>query len=111
MNEVFALVGGMLWGFVAACVIRIIKDNANDTYRRGYEDALQDGIKDVMNDCTNFLEGTILSYNDTKVGDRVRILGTVTDISESGVQTIRPDTDNEGYVRARKIEGEEDDHD
>ena len=56
-------------------------------------------------------EQVMISYNDTKVGDRVRILGTVTDISESGVQTIRPDIDSEGYVIARKIEGEEDDHD
>ena len=105
MNEVLALVGGMLWGFVAACV------NASDTYRRGYEDALQDGIKEVMNGWSKILEGTMLSYNDTKVGDRVVIMGTVTDVSESGVQTIRPDTDSEGYVIARKIEGEEDDHD
>ncbi len=56
-------------------------------------------------------EQVMISYNDAKIGDRVRILGTVTDISESGVQTIRPDIDSEGYVIARKIEGEEDDHD
>ena len=114
MSEVLALFGGMIGGFGATFIIWYIKDNAataNNLYRRGYEDALRDGIKNVMNDCTKFLEGTILSYNDTKVGDRVRILGTVTDISESGVQTIRPDTDSEGYVRARKIEGKEDDHD
>lgn len=53
----------------------------------------------------------MVSYNDLKIGDRVVILGTVTDVSESGVQTIRPDTDSEGYVIARKIEGEEDDPD
>lgn len=56
-------------------------------------------------------EQVMISYNDAKVGDRVMILGTVTDVNESGVQTIRPDTDSEGYVRARKIEGKEDDHD
>lgn len=82
---------------------KILKDHTEEMYR--------DGCCAIDSRPTIFLKGTILSYNDTKVGDRVVILGTVTDISESGVQTIRPDTDNEGYVSARKIEGEEDDPD
>lgn len=111
MNEVLALFGGMICGFVAAFVIELIKDQARSPYMRGYEDGVRDGINEVMNDFSKLLGGRMHSYNDTKVGDRVRILGTVTDISESGVQTIRPDIDSEGYVIARKIEGEEDDHD
>ena len=45
----------------------------------------------------------MVSYNDLKIGDRVVILGTVTDISESGVQTIVPDTDAEGFVISKKL--------
>lgn len=42
---------------------------------------------------------TVYGYSDgLKTGDRVRISGTVTDISESGVETIVLDTDQEGYV-------------
>ena len=41
----------------------------------------------------------VYGYSDgLKAGDRVRISGTVTDISESGVETIVLDTDQEGYV-------------
>lgn len=48
-------------------------------------------------------EGKMISYNNSQTGDRVVVLGTVTDVSESGVQTIEPDKDAEGFVISRKL--------
>lgn len=38
-----------------------------------------------------------------KTGDRVVLFGTVTDISETGVEEIIPDTDLEGYVIVKRL--------
>lgn len=38
-----------------------------------------------------------------KAGDRVVLFGTVTDISETGVEEIIPDADPEGYVIVKKL--------
>jgi hypothetical protein len=43
------------------------------------------------------------SYNDTEIGDKVVIIGTVVDVNECGVQTIEAGTDKEGFVIAWKI--------
>ncbi len=45
-------------------------------------------------------------YSDLKVGDRVIMTGTVTEVSETGVETIVPDMDSEGYVITRTLKGE-----
>lgn len=45
----------------------------------------------------------MISYKNLQIGDRAVILGTVTDVSESGVQTIEPDMDAEGFVISRKL--------
>jgi hypothetical protein len=42
---------------------------------------------------------TVYGYSDgLKTGDRVLVSGTVADISETGVENILLDTDQEGYV-------------
>lgn len=46
-------------------------------------------------------------YSDLKVGDRVIMTGTVLEVSETGVETIVPDMDGEGYVITRTMEGEQ----
>lgn len=38
-----------------------------------------------------------------KTGDRVILFGTVTDVSETGVEEIRVDTDPEGFVIVKKL--------
>lgn len=43
------------------------------------------------------------SYNDTEIGDKVLIIGTVIDVSECGVQSIEVPKDAEGFVITHKM--------
>ena len=47
---------------------------------------------------------TVYGYSEgLKAGDRVVLFGTGTDISETGVEEIIPDSDPEGYVIVKKL--------
>lgn len=47
---------------------------------------------------------TVYGYSEgLKAGDRVVLFGTVTEISETGVEEIIPDSDPEGYVIVKKL--------
>lgn len=47
---------------------------------------------------------TVYGYSEgLNAGDRVVLFGTVTEISETGVEEIIPDSDPEGYVIVKKL--------
>ena len=47
---------------------------------------------------------TVYGYSEgLNAGDRVVLFGTVTEISETGVEEIIPDSDPEGYVIVKRL--------
>lgn len=46
---------------------------------------------------------TVFSYNDTEIGDKVLLVGTVIDVNESGVQLVELPEDSGYFVITHKL--------